>query len=97
MFYIEHANLSQIGHETLLACSVMSDDSTQSIYLSPRQKECLRLVAQGHTASLIAHQLKISIRMVHFHLGNAREKLGARSTAQAVHLASVMGLLKKED
>lgn len=97
MFYIEHANLSQIGHETLLACSVMSDDSTPSIYLSPRQKECLRLIAQGYTASRVALLLKISIRMVHFHLADARMKLDARSTAQAVHLASMMGLLKEKD
>jgi len=65
--------------------------------LSPRQKECLCLIAQGYTASWIAHRLKISTRMVHFHLGNARVKLGARSTAQAVHLASLKGLLKDEN
>lgn len=97
MFYFEHANLSQIGHETLLACSAMSDESTLSDKLSPRQKECLRLIAQGYTVSWIAHRLKISTRMVHFHLGKARVKLGARSTAQAVYLASVMGLFKEED
>jgi len=81
---------------TLLACSGMSDESTPTVKLSPRQKECLRLIALGYTAAWIAHRLKISIRMVHFHLGHARKKLGARSTAQAVHMASLKGLLKEE-
>jgi len=56
--------------------------------LSQRQKECLRLTAEGNTARAIAAQLGISIRMVRFHLSAARIKLKAVSTIQAVHIAA---------
>jgi len=96
LFYIEHANFSQIGYGTLLACSEMRDETALPAQLSPRQKECLQLIAQGRTASFIAFKLGISIRMVRFHMKAAREKLGAVSTPQAVHLASRLGLLDQE-
>jgi DNA-binding CsgD family transcriptional regulator len=51
------------------------------------------MIAQGWTTSGIAVNLGISERMVGFHLRAAREKLGAQSTAQAVHLASKLGWL----
>jgi DNA-binding CsgD family transcriptional regulator len=93
LFYVEHANLSQIGHETLLACSEMKDPTTSPRQLSLRQKQCLQMIAQGLTTAGIAVSLDISERMVGFHLRAAREKLGAQSTAQAVHLASKLGWL----
>jgi DNA-binding CsgD family transcriptional regulator len=93
LFYIEHANLSQNGHETLLACSEMKDQSTTPVRPSLRQKQCLQLIAKGMTTAAIAVNLGISKRMVGFHLRAAREKLGALSTAQAVHLASKVGWL----
>jgi len=68
-----------------------------SVHLSPRQRECLRLAAEGHTASSTALQLGISIGMVRFHLSAAREKLGAVSTVHAVLLAYQLGLLEHYD
>jgi DNA-binding CsgD family transcriptional regulator len=93
LFYVEHANLSQNGHETLLACSEMKYQTTFPIQLSPRQKQCLQMIAKGSTTASIAVNLNISERMVGYHLSAAREKLGALSTAQAVHLASKLGWL----
>ncbi len=88
--------MSQNRYKTLLACSKMKDPKNSTIHLSPRQKECLRLIAQGYTTASIAFKLQISKRMVGFHLRAAREKLGAVSTAQAVHLASKSGLLDEK-
>lgn len=62
-------------------------------YLTLRQKECLKLTADGLTAQAIAQKLGISVRMVRWHLQQARGRLGAASSAQAVHLASKWGLL----
>jgi len=93
LFYLEHANLSQNGHETLLACSEMKPHSTTPSHLSLRQKQCLQMIAKGMTVAGIAVNLGISERMVGFHLRAAREKLGALSTAQAIHLASKLGWL----
>ncbi|NPV40514.1 MAG: helix-turn-helix transcriptional regulator [Anaerolineae bacterium] len=61
--------------------------------LTPRQKACLRMTAEGMTARAIAHTLGISVRMVRWHLRQAREHLGASSLAQAVHQADRLGWL----
>jgi LuxR family transcriptional regulator len=75
----------------------MKDRSSFPIHLSPNQKKCLLLTAQGYTVTSIAFQLRISTRMVAFHLSAAREKLGAASTAQAIHLAMKLHLLDEDD
>jgi DNA-binding CsgD family transcriptional regulator len=61
--------------------------------LTRRQKECLRMTADGMTAQAIASTIGISVRMVRWHLKEARERLDAASSAQAVHLADKAGLL----
>jgi DNA-binding CsgD family transcriptional regulator len=71
----------------------MTTESILQPLLSRRQKECLRLIAEGNTARSIATQLGISIRMVRFHLSAARIKLNAVSTSQAVHIAAKKLLL----
>jgi DNA-binding CsgD family transcriptional regulator len=71
----------------------MTTKSIPQPLLSLRQKECLRLIAEGNTARSIAAQLGISIRMVRFHLSAARIKLNAVSTSQAVHIAAKEHLL----
>lgn len=63
------------------------------IRLSPKQCECLRLIASGHTAASAALRMGISKRMVHYHLRITREKLGAVSTSQAVYIAGRLGFL----
>jgi len=63
--------------------------------LTARQKACLQLTAQGLTAQAAAHHLGISVRMVRWHLQQARQRLGASSSAQAVLLASKLGLLEE--
>ncbi len=61
--------------------------------LTPRQKQCLKMTAEGMTARAIARELGISVRMVRWHLQQARERLAATSVAQAVHKADRMGWL----
>jgi len=61
--------------------------------LSPRQLDCLRLAADGHTYAEIGQQLNISRGTVRDHLGQAIEKLKARNTIQAVAIAYRSGLL----
>ncbi|MDP3875942.1 MAG: helix-turn-helix transcriptional regulator [Methylobacter sp.] len=52
--------------------------------LTPREKACVRLVAQGMSDAVIAKQLFINLRTVRFHLANAREKLGAMTRSQLI-------------
>ncbi|HYZ56392.1 MAG TPA: LuxR C-terminal-related transcriptional regulator [Streptosporangiaceae bacterium] len=55
--------------------------------LSPRERELVTLVAQGHTNAEIAAQLYISIRTVASHLDRIRDKTGHRRRADLTRLA----------
>jgi DNA-binding CsgD family transcriptional regulator len=55
--------------------------------LSPRQREVLQLLAEGHTMKEIARILEITPRTVAFHKYSIMEALGAKSSAQLVQLA----------
>ncbi len=64
--------------------------------LTEREKEVLRLVADGSTNRDIAAQLIITENTVKYHLKNILEKLHLRNRAQAVAYAIETGLLKKK-
>jgi DNA-binding NarL/FixJ family response regulator len=61
--------------------------------LSEREREVLRLVAEGLPTKQIARNLSISERTVKFHVNSIFHKLGADNRAQAVALAAQRGLL----
>lgn len=61
--------------------------------LSPREREVLRLFADGHSNKQIARALGITERTVKFHVTSILNKLGAENRAQAVALAAQRGLL----
>jgi DNA-binding NarL/FixJ family response regulator len=55
--------------------------------LSPRQREVLRLLAEGHTMKDVARLLNISPRTVAFHKYRMMEELGIRTSAELVQFA----------
>jgi DNA-binding NarL/FixJ family response regulator len=55
--------------------------------LSPRQREVLQLLAEGHTMKEIARILKITPRTVAFHKYDMMESLGIGSSAELVQYA----------
>ena len=61
--------------------------------LSPRERELVTLVAQGHTDTQIASQLYISVRTVSSHLDRIRDKTGCRRRADLTRLALSAGLV----
>lgn len=61
--------------------------------LSEREREVLRLVALGHTASEIAGQLNLSAKTVETYRARGMEKLGLRTRAALVRFALAHGLL----
>jgi DNA-binding NarL/FixJ family response regulator len=61
--------------------------------LSDREREVLRLVAEGLPTKQIARSLSITERTVKFHVNSIFHKLGAENRAQAVALAAQRGLL----
>jgi len=61
--------------------------------LSDREREVLRLVADGQPTKQVARTLGITERTVKFHVTSIFHKLGAENRAQAVALAAQRGLL----
>jgi len=55
--------------------------------LSPREKEVLKLIAEGKSRKEIAKILGISVRTLDTHRTNILLKLGCKSTAELVHYA----------
>jgi len=67
------------------------DDSMHR--LTPRQREVLQLIAEGHTAKQVAALLKISSRTAEAHRANILEALGLQSTAELVQYAIRNGII----
>ena len=62
-------------------------------FLTPRQREILRLVSIGHTNREIADVLDISVRTVEVHRFNLMRRLNVRNVAQLLRRALQLGLL----
>jgi two-component system response regulator NreC len=61
--------------------------------LTDREREILRLIAEGHTNAQIAQMLVISVRTVESHRAHIMEKLGIQTRAELVKYALRKGLL----
>jgi DNA-binding NarL/FixJ family response regulator len=59
------------------------------VELSPRQREVLQLLAEGHTMKEIARLLKITPRTVAFHKYSMMDLLGIKSNAGLVQFAGL--------
>jgi two-component system response regulator NreC len=80
--YIEQSRSVQIDlHETL----------------TDREREVLRLAAEGKTSSEIAASLHISPRTVENHRGNMMRKLGLKNPSELVRYAVRRGLIPLEE
>ena len=55
--------------------------------LSPREREVLKLIAEGKSRKAIGKTLNISVRTLDTHRTNILLKLGCKSTAELVHYA----------
>lgn len=73
------------------------DEAAGDVALSPRERQCLELLARGYRNEAIACELAISSVTVEKHLANARERLGATTRENAVARAIKAGLIRLED
>ncbi len=83
------ASLSQ----SLATDMVNKGESSEGLALTPREREVLRLVAEGHTSRDIADLLRVSVRTVHSHREHIARKLGIRSVAGLTRFAIAHGLI----
>ncbi len=75
------------------AATVMKNGSANELMLTNREKEVLKLIAEGFTNQEIAEKLFISPLTVDSHRKNLITKLEARNTASLIKLALDKGLL----
>ena len=69
-----------------------TDLSDTARKITPRQREVLQLLAEGHSAKEIASILNISSRTVEFHKYRMMEDLGIKSVAELIRYAIKHGL-----
>jgi DNA-binding NarL/FixJ family response regulator len=66
-------------------------------FLTTREKDILKLIAQGYTSKSIAEQLKINFKTVQGHRAKLMEKLGTRSHAELIKVAINKGLVNTDE
>jgi DNA-binding NarL/FixJ family response regulator len=64
--------------------------------LTPRQREILQLVAEGHTSKDVANRLHLSVKTVEAHRAQLMERLGVHDLAGLVRFAVRVGLVTPE-
>lgn len=64
--------------------------------LSQREREVLRLLAQGHSNQQIATQIKVSVKTVETHRTRLSEKLGLKGRAELYRFAVEFGILASD-
>jgi len=69
-----------------------SEQLSRPAPLTPRQREVLQLVAEGHSLKEIANTLKISVKTVEFHKAQIMEQLNLHTTAELTKYAIAHGL-----
>jgi DNA-binding NarL/FixJ family response regulator len=77
--------------QRLITSTDRADSSTE---LSPRERDVLRLVAEGLSSKEIADRLGLSVRTVENHRGNISRRTGLRSVAQLTLHAVRLGLVE---
>jgi two-component system, NarL family, response regulator NreC len=65
--------------------------------LTPREREILQLVAEGHTNGVIGERLHISPRTVETHRAHIMQKLGLKHHADLIRFALQRGLLSLDE
>ena len=92
------ANFHLIAHyfhmrvSRILDGGVKAEDETQ-VDLSVRERQVLRLAAEGLTGPEMANALNLSVSAVRLYTSNAMQKLGAANKTQAVAIALQKDLL----
>jgi len=92
--YLAKPDAFEIGWTLVNAWPVLKDAVIASRFgLTPRMREVLRVLAEGHTAEAAAQRLGMKERTVGYHLNVVMEKLNARNRAAAILHACILGIL----
>lgn len=83
--------LAQLAHSGLARLIVPREVPETAAYLTPREREILKLIAGGLTSQQIADRLKLSKRTADFYADEAIRKLGAHNRTDAAVKATLLG------
>lgn len=64
--------------------------------LTPRQREVLQLIAEGHSTRAIADKLTVSVKTIETHRAQIMERLGIRDVASLTRYALRMGMVSPD-
>lgn len=85
--------LSPAVSKYVVAGYVRRGEAAQHEQLTPRQREILQLIAEGHTTQAIARMLNISAKTVETHRSQLMQRLGLHDVTGLVRFAIRHGLL----
>lgn len=88
--YLTPAVSKQVIQDYLHGGAVKPDSLSE---LTPRQREVLQLIAEGHSTKEIANKLKLSIKTVETHRGELMHRLDIHEVAGLVRYAIRTGLV----
>src|ERR1044072_2948153 len=86
----------ETSRKTLLGIGKSGTKRDLLATLSPRQREVLRLIAEGRTTKQIAQVLTISVKTVETHRAQLMERVGIHEVAGLVRYAIIVGLIEVE-
>ncbi|MCS6895888.1 MAG: response regulator transcription factor [Bacteroidia bacterium] len=97
-YYFSRATQDVIGQYILrqqekTSPRARSTPATDSVHLTPREREILELIAQEMTNTQIAEKLGLSPRTVHTHRRSLMQKLGVKNSAGLVRYAIEVGIV----
>ena len=84
----------QALNEPPAASAAAGEDPYES--LTPREKQVLRLVAEGHSNKEIAEELDISVKTAMSHREHVMEKLGFHSRTELIKFALRKGVIRMD-
>jgi DNA-binding NarL/FixJ family response regulator len=90
--YLAH----DISQKTLFEYAQSGTPQDLLASLTSRQREILKLIAEGQSTKEIGNHLNISVKTVESHRGKLAEKLGIHDVAGLVRFAIRMGLIQVE-
>jgi DNA-binding NarL/FixJ family response regulator len=64
--------------------------------LTPRQREVLQLIAEGHSTRNIAEKLNVSVKTIETHRAQIMERLGIRDVASLTRYALRVGMVSPD-
>lgn len=95
--YISPAIAERLGADLLAQIEQGAKDSPTPLdQITPRQRQILQLVAEGHSTRNIADRLSISIKTVETHRAQIMDRLGIRDVAGLTRFALRNGLISPD-